>query len=311
MATNRRGIHWSIRHHGDLARCRRRGRPDTIAGDPAGDGPVSATSFGPPTPARGRRLRSVPPSGRRSVAVKRGGDGEARGVATTVGPVSRPMFTKILLDGSSCPQWYSVIPDLPVPPPATAPWHPSAGRAGGSGTAVPDGADRAGGHRRRRHPRRRARRVPPVAADPVPGAPLVAARHPAHLLQVRGRQPGRSPNPTPCRRRTTTTRRRAQAHHRDGCRAGGVRWRSPPPSTASSARSGGRAPRKPYRKTMMEVWGATSPAVADHRVRAAAGGEPRSPAPGIASRGGGDGCRRPRRATPSAACSTTCCCTRR
>ena len=79
---------------------------------------------------------------------------------------------------------------------AAAPRHPPAGRPRGPAAAVPDGADRAGGHdgQLRRHPRRRARRLPPVAAEPaVPGPPpRAAARHPGEdLLQVRGRQPGR------------------------------------------------------------------------------------------------------------------------
>ena len=103
-----------------------------------------------------------------------------------------------LLDESQMPtQWYNVIPDLPSPPPP--PLHP--------GTHEPVGPDdlaplfpmalieqEVTTAALRRHPRRGARRLPAVAAEPaVPGPPAgAAARHPGEdLLQVRGRQPGR------------------------------------------------------------------------------------------------------------------------
>ena len=79
---------------------------------------------------------------------------------------------------------------------AAAPGHDAAGRARRPRAAVPDGADHAGGHagQLRRHPRRRARRLPAVeavAAVPRP-SPGEGTRYPgADLLQVRGRQPGR------------------------------------------------------------------------------------------------------------------------
>ena len=73
-----------------------------------------------------------------------------------------------LLDETQIPtQWYNVVPDLPAPPPPPLhPGHARAGRPGRPGAAVPDGADRAGGHRRavRRHPWRRPRRLPDLAA---------------------------------------------------------------------------------------------------------------------------------------------------
>ena len=106
---------------------------------------------------------------------------------------------KILLSEDQLPtQWYNVVADLPSPPPP--PLHPgtlAAGRPGRPGPAVPDGDHRPGGHA-------------PSATSTSPAtcststscggrAPLFRATRPgagarhagAHLLQVRGRQPGR------------------------------------------------------------------------------------------------------------------------
>ena len=120
---------------------------------------------------------------------------------------------------------------------AAAPGHAAAGRPGRSGPAVPDGADRAGGHHRpvRRHPRRGARRLPAVAPlAALPGAPAgEGAGHAGpDLLQVRGRlaRPGRTSRTPPCRRPTTTRGRRPAADHGDRRRAvghgAGVRLRA-------------------------------------------------------------------------------------
>ena len=124
------------------------------------------------------------------------------------------MRTKVLLDESRMPtQWYNVIPDLPSPPPP--PLHPGTHepRARRPRPAVPDGADRAGGHRRqpRRHPGRRARRVPPVAAEPaLPGPPAQARarlRRGSTTSTKASALPARTSRTRRCRRRTTTTRR--------------------------------------------------------------------------------------------------------
>ena len=103
-----------------------------------------------------------------------------------------------LLDETQIPtQWYNLVPDLPAPPPPPLhPGHPRAGRSRRPGSAVPDGADHAGGHRGavRRHPGRRPRRLPDLAALAAGARPAAgeAARHPGQdLLQVRRRQPGR------------------------------------------------------------------------------------------------------------------------
>ena len=81
---------------------------------------------------------------------------------------------------------------------AAAPGHAAADRPRRPRAALPDGADRAGGHDRARDrdPRAGARRLPPVAADAA--LPRAAAREGApdagaHLLQVRGRLARRQP----------------------------------------------------------------------------------------------------------------------
>ena len=225
-------------------------------------------------------------------------------------------------------QWYNVIPDLPSPAAAAvAPGHPRAGRPRRPGAAVPDGAHRAGGHRRalRRHPRRRARRLPAVAAEPaVPGPPPgAAARHAGQdLLQVRGRQPGRL----------------AQAEH-----VGAAGLLQPPGGHPEADHGDRRRPvghgagvrRRAVRHRVRDLAGrrvvpleavpphddgdlrgdAALQPVGGHRVRPlAARRRPRTTTAASASPS-------PRpwpwpppipaRATRSAACSTTCCCTRR
>ena len=112
---------------------------------------------------------------------------------------------------------------------------------------------------------------------------------------------------------------RAQARHRDRRRPVGLeRSRSRARCSAWSARSswsGRRYDQKPYRRSMMQTWGATvhrSPSDL-HRVRAAP--TPSHPTGSLGHRDLRG--RRGRRAgattptTRSARCSTTCCCTRR
>ena len=113
---------------------------------------------------------------------------------------SDPRQTKFVLDESRIPRaWYNIAADLPVAPFAAAPsGDPPADRAGRPRAAVPDGADRPGGLRRARDrdPGAGPRRLPALPAEPaVPRPPPGAgARYPGpHLLQVRGRQPGRQP----------------------------------------------------------------------------------------------------------------------
>ena len=109
-----------------------------------------------------------------------------------------PPTTKFLLGEDEIPtHWVNLLPDLPGPPlPPLSPRHRRARRPRRPDADLPDGADRPGGldGAGDPDPRPGARRLPAVAPDAaVPRAPARAgARHPrAHLLQVRGRLPGR------------------------------------------------------------------------------------------------------------------------
>ena len=96
--------------------------------------------------------------------------------------------------------WVNLLADLPGDPPPP-PLSPATGEPAGPGRPgadLPDGADRAGGLDRSRYrdPGGGPRRLPALAADPAAPrpAPGARARYPgAHLLQVRGRLPGRLP----------------------------------------------------------------------------------------------------------------------
>ena len=111
--------------------------------------------------------------------------------------------------------------------------------------AVPDGADPPGGQRRARDrdPGPGPRGVPAVPAlAAAPGAPArEGARHPGpHLLQVRGREPGRQPQAEHGdRRRPSSTRRRASraSRPRPAPASGGARWRSRARCSGSRSRS--------------------------------------------------------------------------
>ncbi len=209
---------------------------------------------------------------------------------------------------------------------AAAPGHRAAGRAAGSRAAVPDGADRPGGHGRlpRADPRGSPRRLPAVAAHPaVPGPPAgEGAEHPGpDLLQVRGRVPGRVAQAQ--HRRTPGVlqrgRRHAQAHHRD--RGGPV-----------GERAGLRL--RPVRAGVRGLDGAgllrpeAVPARADGDLRRHRARQPEPASPPRAARSwpttrtrraawASRSARRSRSPGPTttpgtrwAACSTTCCCTR-
>ena len=110
------------------------------------------------------------------------------------------MTTKYLLSEKEMPtKWYNIQADFktPLPPPL----HPGTGQPigpAGPGAALPDGADQAGGQPGAvdRDPRRGAGHPAPLAADAaLSRAPArEGARYAgAHLLQVRGREPGGQP----------------------------------------------------------------------------------------------------------------------
>ena len=239
---------------------------------------------------------------------------------------------RVVLPESELPtQWYNLVPDLPAPPPP--PLHPGtlpAGRPGRPRAAVPDGPDPAGGHaasgtstsptrcststgcggRRRCTARTGWRRR--------------SARRRASTTSTRASRPAGSHKPNtavPQAFYNAAGRRHASSPPRPAPASGGRRSRSPARCSASSARSGRSARRydqKPYRRSMMETFGATvhrSPVRAD-RVR------PGGPAPRTRTTPARSASRSARRSrsprsttrrsgTRSAACSTTCCCTRR
>ena len=158
-----------------------------------------------------------------------------------------PQQTKFVLDESRIPRsWYNIAADLPVAP--SPPLHPGtrpADRPGRPRTAVPDGPHRPGGldRARDRDPGAGPRRVPPVPAEPaVSGASTRAgARYPgAHLLQVRGRQPGGQPQAEyghPAGVLQPAGRARSGWPPRPAPASGGVPSPSPEPCSDSRSRS--------------------------------------------------------------------------
>ena len=225
-------------------------------------------------------------------------------------------------------QWYNVIPDLPAPPPP--PLHP--------GTHEPVGPEdlaplfpmalieqEVTGRALRRHPRRRARRLPAVAAEPaVPGPPPRApARHPGQdLLQVRGRQPGRLAQaehvgaagllqPPGGHPEADDGDRRRAVGHGAGVRRRAVRHRL---RDLAGRRVVPLEAVPPHDDGDLRGHAALQP-VAGHRVRplpARRRPRPQRQPRHRHLRGGRRRRRRPRHALRArAACSTTCCCTRR
>ena len=174
-----------------------------------------------------------------------------------------------------------------VPPPGHAP----ADRPGRPRAALPDGAHRPGGlgRARDRDPGAGPRRLPALPAEPaLPRPPARAGARYAgpHLLQVRGRQPGRQPQAEHrARRRPSTTRRRASSasRPRPAPASGAARWRSPARSSGSRSRSTWSAPsydQKPYRRILMETYGAevvASPSLTTNYGRSVLGETPDSP----------------------------------
>ena len=177
--------------------------------------------------------------------------------------------TKILLDESELPtQWYNVIPDLPSPPPP--PLHP--------GTHEPVGPEdllplfpmalieqEVTGGQLRRHPRRRARRLPLWRPSPLYRAHRLERLldTPAKIFyKYEGVSPAGSHKPN-------TSVPQAFYNHQEGIRkltteTGAGQWGTALAfacaqygidcevwQVAASYRS------KPYRRTMMEIYGAT------------------------------------------------------
>ena len=202
--------------------------------------------------------------------------------------------TKFVLDEDRIPRaWYNIAADLPAPPPPPLHPAPASRSARRSRAAVPDGADQAGGQPRARDrdPGAGPRRLRALAAVPaLPGAPpREGARYAgAHLLQVRGRQPGRQPQAEHRRRRRrSTTRKRASrgSRPRPAPASGAARWRSPARCFGLEVKVymvRASYDQKPYRRILMETYGAqvvASP-VADTQVRPQGPRRRRRTAPG-------------------------------
>ena len=160
---------------------------------------------------------------------------------------------------------------------AAAPGHAPADRPRRPGAAVPDGADQAGGHRPTviDIPGRGPRRLQAVAADPaLPGpTPGEGARHArAYLLQVRGRQPGREAQAQ--HRRPAGLLQQGEGIKRLATETGAGQWGSALAFACTHLRprlqglhGQGRYEQKPYRRSMMQTWGATraQPVARDQR----------------------------------------------
>ena len=176
---------------------------------------------------------------------------------------------KILLDESEMPtQWYNIVADLPTPPPPAL--HPGTHEPAGpddSRVALPHGAHRTGSHDRavRRHPGRCARRVQHLAAEPaLPATRLEEMLDtPARIYyKYEGVSPAGSHKPN-------TSVPQAYYNHQEGIKkltteTGAGQWGSA--LAFATAQYGMECEiwqvaasykQKPYRKTMMEIWGAT------------------------------------------------------
>ena len=235
---------------------------------------------------------------------------------------------KYVLDESRIPKpWYNIVADLPGRATGrAAPGHPQARRPRRPGAAVPDGTDPAGGHAgaRGRDPGAGARRLPPMAAVPaVPCAPPRAGAADAgtHLLQVRGRVARRQPQAEHGRAAGVLQQagRREAPDHRD--RRGAV-------GLVAGIRRRALRPRGAGVHGARLVQPEAVPPRADGNLRRALrrlavqrdGVGPRDPGEVARTTRAASASRSPRRSnwrcsattpsTRSAACSTTCCCTR-
>ena len=251
-----------------------------------------------------RRPRPLPPPRPGALPLRRparSGDGPARGAvaarrSSAKGRILAAMTeTKITLPESAIPErWYNIQADMPNPPqPVLHPGHRRADRPGRPRAALPDGADPAGGLAGRGDPDSRAdpRRLPALAADAaLPRAPARAGARDAlaHLLQVRGRQPGGQPQ--------AEHGRRAGLLRQGGRAARASRPRPAPASGAARSRSRAQLfgleckvymvkvsyEQKPYRRSMMETWGASVVAepLGGHERRARRSSRPTRTRPG-------------------------------
>ena len=179
--------------------------------------------------------------------------------------------TKFLLAESELPRrWYNIAADMPnAAPPVLHPGTGAADRPRRSRAALPDGAHRTGGQPgalRSRSRRRSSTSTRLWRPDPaLPGAAARAggrdARRGSSTSTRASARPAATSRTPRSRRRTTTSQGGPDAAlDRDRRRPVGLA-RSPWParSSGSSARStwsGSRYDQKPYRRSLMETWGA-------------------------------------------------------
>ena len=236
---------------------------------------------------------------------------------------------KFLLDESRIPtHWVNLLPDLPGrAAAAAAPRHRAARGPRRPDADLPDGADRAGGLAGAARSRSPSRSATPTGCGArrrctAPAGSSAALDTPAHIYyKYEGVSPAGLAQ-AQHRRRRRPTRTRRPGSSKLATETGAGQWGSSLAFACSLFglecevfMVGSSYDQKPYRRSMMETWGATvhrSPVRPDRvRPRAAPSTRParsgsRSPRPS----------RSPRRTpttptTRSARCSTTCCCTRR
>ena len=222
--------------------------------------------------------------------------------------------------------WVNLLPDLPGRAAAAAePADRRARRPAGPDADLPDGADHAGGLAASRRSRSRTRCATPTGCGgrrrcTARGASSRRSARPAKIFyKYEGVSPAGSHKPNTA---VPQAYENAQAGHHEARRprpapaSGARRWRSRARCSASSARSSWSArsyDQKPYRRSMMQTWGATVHRSPSELTRVRPARRPRT-------RRARSGSRSPRRSrsrrrtrtptTRSAPCSTTCCCTR-
>jgi tryptophan synthase beta chain len=176
--------------------------------------------------------------------------------------------------------WYNLVPDLPSPPPPAL--HPGTLSRPGPDDSLPlfpmdlimqeVTSDRYIDIPGEVLDIYRLWRSTPAAPRPPPGAGSSAPRRGSTTSTRASAPPGRTSRTRRCRRRTTTPSRRQEAHHRDRRRPVGHGTRLRVPDVRHRVRDlAGPASydQKPYRRAMMEAFGATvhpSPS-RRHRVR--------------------------------------------
>ena len=177
---------------------------------------------------------------------------------------------KYLLDESRIPtHWINLLGDLPGDP--LPPLHPgtkAAGRSRRPDTDLPDVADHAGGlaGARDRDPRARPRRLQAVAPDAaVPGPPARARRSTPRRTSTTSTRASPPPARTsPTRRSPRPTRTRRPGSSGSATETGAGQWGSALAFACSLFglecevfMVGSSYDQKPYRRSMMETWGAT------------------------------------------------------